>query len=411
MPRELLSARARAYRLPGSFAASARAARAAATSATPVIRLTVGQPHLPPPGHVLEAFAAANRAPHGHRYPPVGGLPQLRELVAARAAVAYRKPVSAGEVVVTVGAKGAVANALEVLLDPGDEVLLATPCWSGFVPAIERAGGVAVLAVDPQNRTGLLTAETVRRFGGARTRAVVLNSPTNPTGAMYTADGLRDLERATAALPNCAAVLSDEIYADVVFTPESHVPAARVIGAVPVVTVSGWSKCYAMTGDRLGYATGPREVIAAMEALQGIASYPGTAAQHAALAAHSDGGAFPRALAAHYAANGQAVRARHPELTACGLDLLAEPYGGFFVFLDVVALASRLPVELGGSPGDRAERWLLDTARVGVSSGVSFCDPAAVRVSLAVGSAEMNEALDRILAAVRTLPARRGGST
>ena len=411
MPRDLLSARARAYQLPGNFAASARAARAAAAGGKPVIRLTVGQPHLPPPEHVLEAFAAANRAPHGHRYPPVGGLPQLREAVAARAVIEHGQPVSADEVVVTAGAKGAVANALEVLLDPGDEVLLAAPCWSGFVPAIERAGGVAVLAADPQNRTGLLTAESVARFGGARTRTIILNSPANPTGATYTAENLRELERAALTLPDRVAVISDEIYAETAFTPGTHVPAARILRAVPVVTVSGWSKSYAMTGDRLGYAIGPREVVVAMEALQGIAGYPGTAAQHAALAAHADRGAFPRALAAHYAANWHAIRARLPELAACGLHLFAEPHGGFFVFLDVAALAARLGVEPGASPGDHVERWLLDAARVGVSSGASFCDPAAVRVGLAVERAELDEALDRVLAAVRALPGRSGGST
>ena len=144
MSRELLSARAKGYQLPGNFATSARAAQSATDGGTPVIRLTVGQPHVSPPAHVLDAFAEANRAPHGHRYPPFGGLSRLRQLVATRVTSDHAHAVTADEVVITVGAKGAIANALEVLLDPGDEVLLAAPCWSGFVPAIERAGGVAV---------------------------------------------------------------------------------------------------------------------------------------------------------------------------------------------------------------------------------------------------------------------------
>ena len=175
---------------------------------------------------------------------------------------------------------------------------------------------------------------------------------------------------------------------------------------LPVVTVSGWSKSYAMTGDRLGYATGPREVISAIESVQGLGSYPAAAAQYPVLAAYSDGLAFPNALAAFYAANWRVVRSRLPELAACGLELLVEPRGGLFVFLDVGALARRLPVVFGVAPGDRVERWLLDVARVGVSSGASYCDRSAVRISLSVERVDLEQAVDRILSAAFALPYR-----
>ena len=251
-----------------------RAAAAAARAGRPVIRLTVGQPHLPPPSHLLAAFAAANESALGHRYPPVGGLPQLREIVARRSTADHRRIVSADEVIITVGAKGAIANTLEAVIDPGDEVLLAAPYWSGFVPAIERCGARAVVVRHPDRRTGLLSAEQVAEHGTSRTKVVILNSPSNPTGAMYSEAELRKLGDAVGSLPRTAVVLSDEIYEDLSFAPGGHVPAARLIRDVPVVTVSGWSKCYAMTGDRLGYAVGPREVIAAIEAIQSVGAYP-----------------------------------------------------------------------------------------------------------------------------------------
>ncbi len=249
-------------------------------------RLRAGEPDFPTPDYIVEAAIAAARNPVNHRYTPAQGLPALREAVAAKTARDGGYDVAAANVLVTNGGKQAVYQAFAAVVDPGDEVILPAPYWTTYPEAIRLAGGEPVEVFAGPEQDYLVTVEQLEAALTPRTKALLLCSPSNPTGAVYPPEALTAIGR--WALENGVWVITDEIYEHLVYDDTASTAILRVVPELADTTIvlNGVAKTYAMTGWRVGWMTGPSDVIKAATNLQShLTSNVCNVAQHAALAA------------------------------------------------------------------------------------------------------------------------------
>lgn len=385
----------RAAQLPPSATAALDAhAKQLIAEGVDVVNLTSGEPDFPT---VEPAAHAAIRAVEDDftRYTPAAGIPELRDAVAAylnRHGTGYQP----GDVVVTAGAKQALHHAFTVLLEKDDEVLLPAPYWVSYPHLITLAGGVPV-TVHPGAADGAkLTPSQLRKALTDRTRAVVLNSPANPSGAVYSQAELAEL--AAVAAEADLTIVSDEIcdhwvYDDAAF---SSVAALGDDIAARTVTVGGVSKTFAMTGWRIGWAAAPRPIAAALSAAQShTSSAPSSISQRAALGALTAD--LTTELAQRRAALDERRQAVLHALAAMPLlQLHNDPRGAFFVFADVSAsYGLRSGTRTITSAADFAE-VLLQQARVAVVPGADFGAPDHVRISYTLAPERLREAMERL---------------
>ena len=330
------------------------------------------------------------------RYTAVAGIPPLRAAVAARLTDRWRCAYRPGEIVMTNGAKQALANAFTVLLDPGDEVILQAPYWVSFPHMVTVAGGVPII-VETGPETGFkLTPAAVEARITPRTKVLLLNSPSNPTGAVYSRDELTSL--AGIALTHDLTIVSDEIYGDLVHSGAEFTSVASLGDEVwaRTVTVGAFSKTFAMTGWRIGFAAAPHQVIDAMTALQGhTSSAPSSISQRAALAVLED---EPVAQ----------LRQRKSELerrrdlvadglaAVSGLRLAVQPQGAFFAFVDVSGAYGLQDDGVKIKDAATFAERLLHGVGVAVMPAGDFGTPDHIRISYAVSGEEITEALRRI---------------
>jgi len=349
-----------------------------------VIRLGVGEPDFDTPEHIK---AAARRALEGRvgGYTPVAGTPELREAVAA----SFRGTGVAAEaagVIASCGVKHSLYNALAVLLEEGDEAVLPAPYWVSYPSMIEAAGAKAVI-VDTRGDGCVLTAERLETALTPRTRVLIIVSPNNPTGVTMTRAQMAALGAVLARHPQ-VTVVSDEIYEHLVYGVE-FVAFAVACPALAdrTITVRGVSKSFAMTGWRIGYATGPREVIDAMVRFQShTTSNPTAIAQVAAIAALT--GPMEPIEAMRVAFD------RRRKLMARLLEgikgfRLVPPTGAFYCFPDI-APCLRGRTTLAFTEG------LLDKERVVTVPGEAFGAPTNIRLSYACSEADIEEGCARI---------------
>ncbi|MET0134681.1 MAG: aminotransferase class I/II-fold pyridoxal phosphate-dependent enzyme [Kibdelosporangium sp.] len=355
-----------------------------------VINLTGGEVDFPTP---QQACAGGRRAiDQGYtRYTPVAGIFPLRQAIADRLTRRCGCPYPAQQVIVTNGAKQALANAFAVLLDPGDEVILQSPYWVSFPHMITLVGGVPV-TIRTSAETGFkLTPAALLESITPRSKVLLINSPANPTGVVYDRHELNAL--AEVALAHGLCIVSDEIYGDLVY-PGTEFTSVASLGEdvrARTVTVGGFSKTFAMTGWRVGFAAGPQPVIAAMAAIQGhTTSAPSSISQLAALSVLAD------EPVAEFERQRMELDHRRKVVTAGlaelpGVRLAAEPNGAFYAFVDVTGTYG----SSGTDAATFAERLLLD-AGVAVMPGADFGAPDHVRLSYAVSTDDLHEALQRM---------------
>jgi aspartate aminotransferase len=363
-----------------------------------VFDFSVGEPDQPTPPHVMQAGQAALAAGHT-RYAPALGLPALREAIAARYRADHGLQAAAGQVAVTLGGKHALFAACQVLLDPGDEVLVPVPAWPTFGEAVRLAGGAVVPLPTPADEGFRLCAERVERALTVRTRAVIVNSPCNPTGvAVPPADLLRIAE---LARERGFALLFDDTYARLWF---GDAPAGGPLRAMAeragdqLVVLGTASKTYCMTGWRIGWIVGPEAFVRACGAhFSHSTQCAAPFAQHAAVEALRGPQEGVASLVSEYRARRDRVLAalRGVEGLRC-----VTPDGGFYVFPDVAA-------RLGGDVPTSLELCtrLLDRHRVALVPGEGFGQPGHVRLSFARSVPELDEGLARIQAFFRELAA------
>lgn len=374
---------------PSATLAVADKARALRERGVDVISFGAGEPDFETPAHVREE---AIRALHAGdtKYPsPVSGKTALREAVCAYLREWSALDYAANQVCVSVGAKDSLHLAFAALLNPGDEVIIPAPYWVSYPDQVRLADGVPVIVQPASRETLKVTSREIAALITPRTRALVVNSPSNPTGAVYSR---RELESIAETLQGTdILVISDEIYHRLVFENPPQVSFASLAGMFErTLTVNGASKTFAMTGWRLGFAAGPRWLIDAMVKLQGqTTSGPASFVQTAMIAALRGPQDAVETMRRAYATRGAAMCDRLGRMPGVRCP---RPHGAFYCFPDVSATFARLGVADADGFADKA----LDEAHVAVVSGTAFGSPAHVRLSFATNDAAIEEGLARL---------------
>jgi aspartate aminotransferase len=388
---------------PSSTLAVQAKARALRARGIDVISFGAGEPDFDTPERIKEAAVAAMRRGQT-KYTEVGGIPELRQAVCAKLRRDNGLDYEPAEVLVSCGAKHTLFNIVTALVNPGDEVLVPSPFWVSYPEQVRLLGGAPV-TVQTREATGFdLDPAALRAAVTPRTKLVVLNSPNNPTGAVFSPAALAEVAR--LAVERQLWVVADECYESLTFEGR-HVSIASLGPEVKARTlvVNTCSKAYAMTGWRIGYAAGPREIIRAMTDVQSqVTSNPSSVAQWAAVEALSG----PQDEVAKMA--GEFDRRRR--LIVAGLNALpgvtcVMPKGAFYAFANVSGLFGRTWTREGGATTLKGSldvaAFLLEAARVAVVPGLDFGSDAHVRLSYATSDALIREGLARMGAALKTL--------
>jgi aspartate/methionine/tyrosine aminotransferase len=376
-----------------TLAVDARA-KALKAAGEPVIGFGAGEPDFPTPAHIVDAAAAACRDAKYHRYSPTSGLPELRSAIAMKTKRDSGVDVLPQQVVVTNGGKHAVYNTFQVLLDPGDEVLLPAPYWTSYPECIALAGGTSVVLPTTEASGFRVTVEQLDAACTERTKALLFVSPSNPTGAVYPAAEVQAIGE--WARDRGIFVVTDEIYEHLVYGDHQFASIAALVPdlADRCIILNGVAKTYAMTGWRVGWMIGPRDVIDAATNLQSHStSNVSNVAQVAALAA-VEGDLDAVAEMRHaFARRGQMMFKLLAGIP--GVSVL-EPQGAFYCFPSFEGVLGR---EIAGArPETTLElcEVLLDTAKVAIVPGEAFGAPGYARLSFALGDDDLGEGVRRI---------------
>lgn len=394
-----ISRRASAIRPSPTLAITARA-KALVAQGVDVVSLGAGEPDFDTPDHVKRAAVQAIESGFS-RYTATPGIPELRRAIAAKLARENGLQYEESEIIATTGAKHALYEAFQALVDEGDEVLIPAPYWVSYPDMVTLAGGTPVF-VETRIEDGFVPSpEAIRSRLSDRTVAIVLNSPSNPTGAVWGRDALAGIARVLENHP--CTILSDDIYEHLIYTGE---PFTNILHVAPhlrdrTLVVNGLSKSFAMTGWRLGWAAGPRDLVAAMQRIQDQStSNPTSIVQKAAIAALEGGLECVERMREKFDERRRYVVDR---LTAIP-GVRCPPIGGaFYAFPDVRTLCARRHEGVPVGDDTRMAEILLDRYRVAVVPGTPFGMSGFVRLSFATSMEQLEKGLDRIEAFARSL--------
>ncbi|MDH4608075.1 pyridoxal phosphate-dependent aminotransferase [Pseudomonas sp. BN102] len=360
-----------------------------------IISLCAGEPDFDTPAHIRQAAIAAIDAGHT-RYTQVAGLRVLREAVAAKFRDENGLQADWESTLVCSGGKQVIYNALAATLNEGDEVIIPAPYWVSYPEMVQLCGGHSRIVTCGADSGFKLTAQALQSAIGADTRWLILNSPSNPTGAVYSREELRALADVLLEHPQ-VLVLSDDIYEHLIFDRAEFHTIAQVEPrlAERTLTMNGVSKAYAMTGWRIGFATGPRWLLEAMEKLQGQqTSGACSISQHAAVAALRGPKDFIRESREVFQRRRDFMVAMLNDTPGIRCDM---PAGAFYAFADCSALIGKV------SPGGRglfsdedAAHALLDEASVAVVPGSAFGLDGYIRIAYALDDASLHAACEAI---------------
>ncbi len=397
----VLSRRARGAELSPIAAAGARAARLAAEGRS-IVTLTSGEPDFDTPSSIKDAAGAALERGQT-KYTPTAGTAALRRAVAQGYGRRHGLDADASNVIVSNGGKQVIYLALNATLDEGDEVIVPAPYWPTFPDAVRINGGTPVIVETRAGDGFKLTPRALREAMTPRTKWLILNSPANPSGAVYGADELAALAAVLREAPR-VLVLWDEMYEEIWFEqPPAHLLRAAPDLAHRVLAVNGVSKAYAMTGWRIGWGVGPKPLVHALEAVQSqVSSGPSSVGQAAALAA-LEGAADGFVETARLAYARRAQRVVEGLGAIAGLRVHA-PQGAFFAWIGVEDLiaAARPDGRRIADDGDLAD-WLLEAEGVAVVRGAAYGLSPYLRLSFAASDADIEAAIARIGRAVAAL--------
>lgn len=341
-----------------------------------VIDMGLGEPDFSTPPHIVDAACKALREGKT-TYAPAQGIPELREAIAEKVNAENGIQASPENVIVTSGAKYAIYEAMQVLIEPGDEVILLEPAWVSYEACVLLAGGKPVFVRHDESFKSAEIGESIT----PRTKMIVVNSPNNPIGVVYPKSFLREI--ADLAFDHDLYVMADEVYEKIIFDGEHHSIASFDGMFERTVTINAFSKTYAMTGWRLGYAVAPEEVIARMRKIQSHSiSSPTTFVQYAGVAALRGDQSFVESMVEEFR--------KRRDMLAKGLDELgieyAPPEGAFYVFMNT------------GMDGDEFSRRFLEEFFVAVTPGSGFGRSYSswVRLSYATSAERIAEMLRRL---------------
>jgi aspartate aminotransferase len=388
-----ISARIGSIAESATLAVDARA-KALKAEGRPVIGFGAGEPDFPTPDYVVAAAVAACQDPVNHRYSPAGGLPALKQAVVDKTLRDSGYAVEPANVLITNGGKQAVYNTFAALLDPGDEVVLPTPYWTTYPEAIRLAGGVPVEVFAGADQGYLVTVDQLEAARTARTKVLLFCSPSNPTGAVYPPEQVEAIGR--WALEHGIWVVTDEIYEHLLYDG-AQAPSMPVVVpelADTCVVLNGVAKTYAMTGWRVGWMIGPKDVVKAATNLQSHStSNVANVSQRAAVAALQGSLEAVDEMRVAFDRRRRTMVSMLNEID--GLHC-PTPQGAFYAYPSVEGLLGR--TTRGRTPQTSAElaALILDEVEVAVVPGEAFGPSGYLRLSYALGDNDLAEGVGRI---------------
>lgn len=354
-----------------------------------VIGLGAGEPDFNTPQHIIDAAVASMEEGHT-KYTPSGGLPALKKEVAAKLKRDQGLEYDVKEIIVTNGAKHALYTLFQVLLDEGDEVIIPTPYWVSYPEQVKLAGGVPVYIEGAEANNFKVTPDQLKQAVTEQTKAVIINSPSNPTGMIYSKEELKAL--GDVCLEKGILIISDEIYEKLVYGEHKHVSVAEISDELKerTIIINGVSKSHSMTGWRIGYAAGNSEIIGAMTDLASHStSNPTSNAQYATIAAYSGTQAPVEEMRKAFE---ERLNIIHQKLVDIPGITCIKPQGAFYLFPNV-KVAAKLA---GCKDVDEFVEKLLTEAQVAVVPGSGFGSPDNIRLSYATSLELLEAAVERI---------------
>ena len=370
-------------------------ARVLREAGEPVIGFGAGEPDFPTPDHIVEAAIAACREPSNHRYGPASGLPELREALVDKTERDSKWRPETSQILITNGGKHAVYNSCAALIDPGDEVLLPAPYWTTYPEAIALAGGSTVEVPTDIESEFKVTVEQLESATTAATKALFFVSPSNPTGAVYSAEEIIAIGQ--WAIERGIWIIADEIYEHLTYEGHEHHSIRALLPEIDdqCLIVNGVAKTYAMTGWRVGWMIGPTDVISAAGNLQSHAtSNVANVSQRAALAAVS--GDLEDVIRMRESFDRRRRTMTEMLNNIDGVRLL-ETQGAFYAFPDLSAFYDR---DIAGKKAQNTLELaaiILEEAKVAIVPGEAFGSPGYARLSFALGDEDLEEGLTRII--------------
>ena len=360
----------------------------------PVIGFGAGEPDFPTPDYIVSAAAAAAAVPANHRYTPTPGLPDLRDAIVAKTKRDSHYEITADQVLVTNGGKQSVYQAFATIIDPGDEVILPSPFWTTYPECIKLAGGKAIEVFADETQNYLVSVEQLEAARTPNTKALLFCSPSNPTGSVYSPEQVKAIGE--WALKNNIWIIADEIYEHLLYDG-AEAPSMPVIVpglADSTIIINGVAKTYAMTGWRVGWMIGPKDVIKAATNLQShLTSNVSNVSQRAAIAAltgdlsavHKMGEAFDRRR--------KLIVGLLNEIPGFKCPM---PTGAFYVYPSVKgALGKNIRGKVANTSAELAT-IILDEVEVAAVPGEAFGPSGYLRFSYALGDEDIVEGIGRI---------------
>ena len=371
-------------------------AKALKASGIDIIGFGAGEPDFPTPDYIVRTAVEAAQDSKNHRYTATAGLPELREAIAHKTARDSGYEVDPQQIVVTNGGKHAVYASFQLILNEGDEVIVPTPCWVSYPETIKLAGGVPVEVFADAEHTFEPSIEQIEAATTERTKAIIINSPNNPTGAVWSADTLRAI--AKWAIEHDVWVISDEIYEHMTY---DDAETARIGSLVPevrdrLIVLNGVAKTYAMTGWRVGWLLAPAEVAKAATKLQGhMTSNVSNVPQRAAVSAIAGDLSAVAAMREAFDRCRHAIVSALNELPGVSCEM---PKGAFYAFADFTGLLGK-PLGKNGTVCENTVQLaalILDEVHVAAVPGEGFSAPGYIRFSYALADDDLAEGMRRL---------------
>ncbi len=365
-----------------------------------VVSFSVGEPDFDTPEHIKEAAIRALKEGKT-KYTPVGGIPELKEAIAEKLLRDNGLQYSPEEIIVSCGAKHSLYNIFQAILNPGDEVLILSPYWVSYPAQVLLNDGVPVFVETSEENSFQPTRQSIEEAITPRTKAIVLNSPSNPTGQVYTKETLEMVGE--VALKHNLLIISDEIYEKLIYDGKTHISIASLSEELKArtIVVNGLSKSHSMTGWRIGYVAGPKDIVAAMTKVQGQStSNPTSIAQWAAVEALKGPQDFLKEMLQEFDRRRKAIVQGLNQIEGIKT---AMPSGAFYVFANVKGLLGRRFNETTIETSTDLGMFFLKEAKVAAVSGIEFGAEGYIRFSYATSMETIEERLRRISQAVQNL--------
>jgi len=369
-------------------------AKALKAAGRPVIGFGAGEPDFPTPDYIVKAAADAATKPANHRYTPTPGLPELRDAIVAKTLRDSNYVITADQVLVTNGGKQAVYQSFASIVDPGDEVILPSPYWTTYPECIKLAGGISVEVFADESQNYLVTVEQLEAARSPKTKALLFCSPSNPTGSVYSAEQVKAIGE--WALAHGIWVISDEIYEHLVYDGATA-PSLPVLVpgmADQTIIINGVAKTYAMTGWRVGWMVGPKDVIKAATNLQShLSSNVSNISQRAAIAAVSGDLAAVHEMGVAFDRRRKLIVGLLNNIPGV---ICPTPTGAFYVYPSVKGVLGK---EIRGKrPQTSAElaTLILDEVEVAAVPGEAFGPSGYLRFSYALSDEDIVEGIGRV---------------